>query len=145
MPGARIINKRVEKAILRKRKQRFERKYLPDFVYGGMDGTITTFSVVSGVIGASLSSAVILILGFANIFADGFSIAISNYFSIKSKNELIKNQDKHPTKAATATFLAFLLMGLIPLLPFMIASITKASFLIGNQFVYSIILSVVGI
>ena len=39
--------------------------YLPSFVYGGIDGAVTTFAVVAGVVGASLSSAIVLILGFA--------------------------------------------------------------------------------
>ena len=69
--------------------------YLPEFVYGGIDGTITTFAVVSGVVGASLSSAIILILGFANLFADGFSMAVSNYLSTQSRNDLEK---KNTTK-----------------------------------------------
>ena len=72
--------------------------------------------------GASLSSSIILILGFANLFADGFSMAISNYFSIKSKNDLekkIKIEDKkNELKTAFATFFAFFLAGLMPLISF---------------------------
>src|SRR3989338_10464878 len=91
----------------------FEYKYLPQFVYGGIDGSITTFAVVAGVIGASLSSSIVLILGFANLFADGFSMATSDYFSIKSENDLYsKNKKKKsPLKNAFATFLAFLVVG----------------------------------
>lgn len=62
--------------------------WLPDFVYGGIDGAITTFAVVAGVVGASLSTTIILILGFANLFADGFSMAIGKYLSDKSQREL---------------------------------------------------------
>ncbi|MBK8457148.1 MAG: VIT1/CCC1 transporter family protein [Phyllobacteriaceae bacterium] len=58
--------------------------YLRDFVYGGIDGAVTTFAVVSGVVGASLSSNVILILGVANLVADGFSMAASNYSGAKT-------------------------------------------------------------
>jgi VIT1/CCC1 family predicted Fe2+/Mn2+ transporter len=54
------------------------------FVNGFTDGAVTTFAVVSIVVGASLSPPIILILGFANLFADGFSMAISNYLSAKS-------------------------------------------------------------
>jgi len=60
-------------------KKSVERKYLSEFVYGGTDGAVTTFAVVAGVMGASLSSAIVLILGFANLFADGFSMAVSDY------------------------------------------------------------------
>ena len=70
------------------KKGSFKRKYLPEFVYGGIDGSVTTFAVVSAVMGASLSSSIVLILGFANLFADGFSMAVSDYLSVKSENDL---------------------------------------------------------
>ena len=59
-------------------------KYLPEFVYGGIDGSITTFAVVAGAAGANLESAVIIILGFANLIADGFSMSVGSYLSNKS-------------------------------------------------------------
>lgn len=138
-----IINEADDEADIldKKRTKRFERKYLPEFVYGGMDGAITTFAVVSGVIGASLNFTIVLILGFANLFADGFSMSIANYMSIKSKNELIKNPDKHPAKSALATFFSFLLIGVIPTLSFVVAFITKNPTIIENQFRYSAILT----
>lgn len=116
------------------------RSYLPEFVYGGIDGTVTTFAVVSGVIGASLSSAIVLILGFANLFADGFSMAISNYVSTNSRNKLLHHKSNE-LKTAFATFIAFLLVGFVPLFSFVIAAITKNPYLIKNQFTYSIILT----
>ncbi len=58
--------------------------YLSDWVYGGIDGAITTFAIVAGVVGAELSTRVILILGAANIIADGFSMAASNYSGAKA-------------------------------------------------------------
>ena len=61
--------------------------WLADFVYGGIDGTITTFAVVAGVEGAKLSIPVILILGFANLFGDGFSMATGKYLSDKASLE----------------------------------------------------------
>lgn len=63
--------------------------YLADFVYGGIDGAITTFAIVAGVMGASLSSAIILILGLANLLADGFSMAASNYSATKTVTDNI--------------------------------------------------------
>ena len=121
--------------------KRFERKYLPEFVYGGIDGSVTTFAVVSGVIGAALSSPVVLILGFANLFADGFSMAISNYLSTKSRNDMIKGIKRNEIRTAFATFFSFLLVGFIPLLSFVLAAITKNPMLIENQFLYSGILT----
>jgi len=66
--------------------------YLGEFVYGGIDGSITTFAVVAGASGAELSSGIILILGFANLLADGFSMSIGAYLSAKSEAD---NYDKH--------------------------------------------------
>jgi VIT1/CCC1 family predicted Fe2+/Mn2+ transporter len=59
--------------------------YLRDWIYGGIDGSVTTFAVVSGVAGAQLSPLIILILGFANLFADGFSMAASNFLGTKAE------------------------------------------------------------
>lgn len=64
--------------------------WLPDFVYGGMDGAVTTFAVVAGVVGSSLSSSVILILGFANLIADGFSMACSKFMSDRAELEQMR-------------------------------------------------------
>lgn len=61
--------------------------FIKDFVYGSIDGIITTFAVVAGVSGAGLASTIILILGFANLLADGLSMSISNYLSVKSEQE----------------------------------------------------------
>ena len=65
---------------------------IEDFVYGATDGAVTTFAVVAGVIGASLSPSIILILGFANLFADGFSMSIGNYLGARTRREYIQNQ-----------------------------------------------------
>lgn len=95
------------------------KKYLPEFVYGGVDGIVTTFAVIAGATGATLSAHVILILGFANLFADGFSMAASNYLSHTEKNP-----ERHPFKTAFATFVSFVIIGFIPLFSFVIAPIS---------------------
>jgi len=63
--------------------------YLRDFVYGAIDGCVTTFAVVAGAIGAGLSNGVIVVLGFANLIADGFSMAVSNYLGTKAEGQLL--------------------------------------------------------
>ena len=65
-----------------------------DFVYGASDGVVTTFAVVAGALGASLSPSIVLILGFANLFADGLSMSIGSYLSAKTKKELIEKERK---------------------------------------------------
>ena len=72
------------KAIRERIAQGPRASYLSDWVYGGIDGAITTFAIVAGVVGAELSTRVILILGAANILADGFSMAASNYSGNKA-------------------------------------------------------------
>jgi VIT1/CCC1 family predicted Fe2+/Mn2+ transporter len=155
--------------------------YLRDWVYGGIDGAVTTFAVVAGVVGAGLSARTVLILGAANLLADGFSMAASNYSGTKTekddKDRLRAVEERHidlepageleevrqiyqakgfqgsrleavievitsdrqrwvetmlreeyglpgnlrsPVKAAASTFLAFLICGFVPLLPFVI-------------------------
>ncbi|MFK7793405.1 MAG: VIT1/CCC1 transporter family protein [Devosiaceae bacterium] len=61
--------------------------YLQDWVYGGIDGAVTTFAIVAGSLGASLSAKIILILGFANLLADGLSMAAGNYLGTKADND----------------------------------------------------------
>ena len=65
-----------------------------DFIYGSVDGTVTTFAIVTGVMGASLSSGIILILGFSNLFADGFSITAANYQGNKLKMNLLNRKQE---------------------------------------------------
>lgn len=67
-------------------------RYLGDAVYGALDGIVTTFAIVSGVMGANLSPGIILILGFANLFADGFSMAAGNFLSKKSERDYQQNE-----------------------------------------------------
>jgi vacuolar iron transporter family protein len=68
--------------------------YLREFVYGGIDGAVTTFAVVAGAVGANLEPAIIIILGFANLFADGFSMSVGAYLSAKSEKEHYKKHRK---------------------------------------------------
>lgn len=69
--------------------------YLRDFIYGSIDGTVTTFAIVAGVVGAGLSDKTIIILGFANVFADGFSMAASNYLGTKAESDEIRKIYSH--------------------------------------------------
>lgn len=119
-----------------KKHQSFARKYLPEFVYGATDGSVTTFAVVAGSLGASLGSNIVLILGFANLLADGFSMAVSNYLSVNSQRELKTKQSKKPLNTALATFVAFVVIGFIPLISFIVAdlvpSLSSQPFLIGS-------------
>lgn len=154
--------------------------YLRDWVYGGIDGTVTTFAAVAGVLGAELSAAIVIILGLANLLADGFSMAAGNYSGTKAEvddyarlrrmeerhidlypegereetrqifkakgldgrrleemvDAIVANrnlwvntmlQEEHglasvmrsPIKAAVTTFVAFVICGSVPLIPFL--------------------------
>lgn len=97
------------------------RKFLPDFVYGANDGLITTFAIVAGVAGAGLSVTVVLILGFASLLADGFSMATSAYLSRRTPG---KNESAFTRPAAArhglATFTGFVLPGIVPLIAYLL-------------------------
>lgn len=64
--------------------------YLRDWIYGAIDGGVTTFAIVAGVVGANLPSTVVLLLGFANLVADGFAMAASNYSGTKVERDEYK-------------------------------------------------------
>jgi VIT1/CCC1 family predicted Fe2+/Mn2+ transporter len=64
--------------------------YLRDWIYGGIDGSVTTFAIVTGVSGADLSTRIILILGIANVLADGFSMAASNYLGTRTERQEVE-------------------------------------------------------
>jgi VIT1/CCC1 family predicted Fe2+/Mn2+ transporter len=70
----------------------FNRDYITEFVYGGIDGAITTFAVVAGATGANLQLSVVIILGVANLIADGFSMSVGSFFSTKAEHD---SYDKH--------------------------------------------------
>ena len=91
------------------------KKYLPEFVYGSIDGTVTTFAIVAAIAGANLSPLIVLTLGIANVLADGFSMASGNYLSERSKN----NQHLlSALRTSLATFASFVSVGLIPIIPY---------------------------
>jgi VIT1/CCC1 family predicted Fe2+/Mn2+ transporter len=173
--------------------------HFDDFIYGSIDGAVTTFAIVAGVMGASLPSGIILILGFANLFADGFSMAAANYQASKARNEFIEmkrkqeeweidnleeqerdeirdiyrekgfkdelledvvriitsrrkvwidtmmkeelgliEDEKNPIDSSISTFVGFNLIGLIPLIPFMVFMAIGIE-LNSVAFVYSIV------
>jgi vacuolar iron transporter family protein len=179
-------------------------KYIGDLVYGALDGMVTTFAVVSGVEGAKLSSTIVLILGFANLFGDGVSMALGNYLSTKSEKDYVKKEreretwevdnvpegereeirvifrkkgfegkdleravkiitsdkkrwvdtmmheelgldteEKNPLKSSLATFFAFVIAGLIPILSFILVSIIPG--LTINTFFTAVILTAVAL
>ena len=182
------------KAAIAERIGNVRHNYVRDWIYGGVDGAVTTFAVVSGVAGAELSLTIVLILGFANLAADGFSMAASNFLGTKAElddyrrleqieyrhvelytegereeirqiyrekgfdgEELEKAVDlitsdkaiwvktmlteeyglpsevRSPWLAAVATFSAFVVCGLVPLLPYLVS--------IGSSFTISCVMT----
>jgi len=108
--------------------------YLSDIVYGANDGIITTFTVISGVYGAKLSSVVIIILGFVNLFADGISMGASRFLSIRA-GAIAHNEDRgilEPLYHSFATFISFFVFGLLPLFVFMLPEIITRPYIISS-------------
>ena len=79
----------TEEAIAARLAAATKHSYLGDFVLGAVDGAVTTFAVVCGVAGAGLQTGIAVVLGIANVLADGFSMAVGNYLSTKSEHDLL--------------------------------------------------------
>lgn len=108
--------------------------YIGDFVYGANDGIVTTFAVVAAATGALLSPGVIIILGLANLVADGFSMGASNILAIRTENELQKKRSEFvvPLQHGLVTFGAFLVAGMIPLIPYVLGIFATQQFLVSS-------------
>jgi VIT1/CCC1 family predicted Fe2+/Mn2+ transporter len=174
--------------------------YVRDFVYGGIDGAVTTFAVAAGAVGAELGGAIVVVLGLAHLLADGLIMAASNYRGTRAEREIVaelrrierdqidlipdgereevrqlyagkgfegadlervvevltadrerwidtKLQEEHgvqfqgpdPLRAALATFVAFLVIGAIPLLPFLVDEAVDGG--LPNAFMWSALLT----
>lgn len=121
--------------------------YIRDVVLSANDGIVTTFAVVAGSLGASLSPSVVVILGLANLFADGLSMSTGSYLGVKSEIEYEQSEGKkvklgtRPLKNGLVSFFSFGIAGFIPLIsfvfkfnePVLVSSILVASslFIVG--------------
>lgn len=104
-------------------------KFIKAAVYGANDGIITTFAVVAGVAGAGLSPTIVIILGIANLIADGCSMGIGDFLGERSESA-IRNHQSKSSKDETLwhtgfiTFISFLLAGSLPLFPYVLNAVT---------------------
>jgi VIT1/CCC1 family predicted Fe2+/Mn2+ transporter len=102
-------------------------------VYGASDGIITTFAVVAGVAGGALSHTTVLIIGAANLAADGLSMAVGNFAAIRAHESAravdnLPEEESEPARHAVATFAAFVLAGAVPLAPYIVAPMAQNEF-----------------
>jgi vacuolar iron transporter family protein len=113
------------------------RHYIRDLVYGANDGIITTFAVVSGVAGGQLSQVAVLVIGAANLAADGVSMGVGNFLAIRADEraraaEGLPELERHPWKHGMATLVAFVVAGAIPLVPYVLAPSTGDRLMIST-------------
>jgi VIT1/CCC1 family predicted Fe2+/Mn2+ transporter len=93
----RLRDEHTPEAVRRRLGEPPHVSYLRDFVYGAIDGTITTFAVVAGVEGADLDASIVIILGVSNLVADGFSMAVSNFLGTRAEaqqRELARREEQ---------------------------------------------------
>jgi len=114
--------------------------YIRDLVYGANDGILTTFAVVAGVTGGTLAPVTVLVLGVANLLADGLSMGVGNYLGIRSDERVreaqrLPEQEAFPIRHGLATFIAFVTAGAVPLVPYVFSGID------ADRFVWSTVLS----
>lgn len=107
--------------------------YVRDVVYGANDGVITTFAVVAGVTGGTLAPVTVLVLGVANLLADGLSMGVGNYLGIRSDERVreaqqLPEQEAFPIRHGLATFVAFAAAGAVPLLPYVFSGVATNLF-----------------
>ncbi|MCP8899172.1 VIT1/CCC1 transporter family protein [Gilvimarinus xylanilyticus] len=197
-----LVQSHQPQRIARRLSQGPGNSYLRDFIYGAIDGLITTFAIVAGVAGAGLSVSVVVVLGLANLLADGFSMGASNFLGVRADNQRIEKtrrqehlevelypegereeirqifaakgfsgaqledivatitddkklwvdtmlQDEHgfslqqasPLKAGLATLSAFVLLGALPLLPFLLGLVGVD---LAHPYRFSLVLTFVG-
>ena len=95
-------------------KSKFYKKYLPSIVYGGSDGAVSYFTLMAGAYGAGLPIKMLIAVGVSNIFADAFSMASADYLSEDSK---AKENKSLAGQNAFVTFISFIALGVLPLIP----------------------------
>lgn len=122
------------------------RHYLRDMVYGSVDGVITTLAVISGASGAALDPRVGLILGVANLAADGLSMGASNYLGLKSELEQTGRSvaQEQPWRHGLATSVAFAVAGAVPLLAYLVPRPAGASIFVFAVLFASVALVIAG-
>lgn len=112
-------------------------------VYGGSDGAVSYFTLMAGAYGAGLSIKMLIAIGVSNIFADAFSMASADYLSEDSKD---KDEQYMASKSALVTFISFVLLGILPLIPtvYAYATMDPDSTLPFEMFVMSSALTLLG-
>lgn len=115
-------------------------QYLPEFVYGSIDGLVTTFAVVAGALGAAFPPLVVIVVGSANVLADAFSMGSSGYLAAVSEEKMTGvAHSRSPLSRAFVTFFSFVIVGVTPLVPFLVQAIVpNLSF---NAALYSIVMT----
>jgi vacuolar iron transporter family protein len=123
------------------------RHYIRDLVYGANDGIITTFAVVAGVAGGGLSAVAVLVVGVANLAADGLSMGVSNYHSIRANESAraaqnLPIEEAQPVRHGVATFLAFVAAGSLPLVPYLVPGLALDRFVLSSVFTLAALFAV---
>lgn len=84
-----LHDEHTREAIAQRLQAATRHSYLGDFILGAVDGAVTTFAIVAGAAGAGLANNVVLILGLANVLADGLSMAAGNFLRAKADRQLL--------------------------------------------------------
>ena len=97
-----------------------KKEYLRSVIYGGVDGIITIFNIISGVEGGKLKYNVIFILGFSALISDALSMGVSDFLSVNANNKVTNDKNTNAFNSGVVTFISFIVFGLIPLLTYLL-------------------------
>ena len=92
-------------------------QFLSEFIYGSVDGLITTFAIISSSVGADIPNIYMIIICLASILSDGFSMGVSRYLSYNAETKY--NSSKSHLLSGIYTFISFVIIGILPILPFL--------------------------
>ncbi|NCU30795.1 hypothetical protein EOM57_03240 [Candidatus Saccharibacteria bacterium] len=125
-----------------RKKQKYARDYVSSFILGAVDGIVTTFAVVAASAGVGVSSTVVVILGIANLVADGFSMGSGAFLARQAENSnKLSRRNLKPAIVGGVTFVAFLAIGMLSLIPYMIDIASQHDLKSSNIFLSSAIIT----
>lgn len=115
---------------------------LRELIFGLEDGLVSTLGVVTGMASGLSNSSVVILSGIVVVLVESLSMAAGTYLSNKAEYDLNKKHAAPVLFAALVMFVAYVLGGSIPLLPYFFLSVNQG--IVGSVIATVISLYLVG-